>query len=80
MNMKKILVNAFLLLVIAGLLMLCVVSHAFDNWLTLIGTGVPMWVFLILILLIVNIYYQSKILKTLQSFGRQDPPYEDNEQ
>ena len=80
MNMKKILINAFLLLVIAGLLMLCVVSHAFDNWLALIGTGVPMLVFLILILLIVNIYYQSKILKTLQSFGRQDQPYEDDEQ
>ena len=37
MNIKKIIFNAFLLLVIAALLMLCVVSHAFDNWLTLIG-------------------------------------------
>lgn len=69
MNMKKILINAFLLIVISGLLMLCVVSHAFDNWLALIGTGVPMWVFLILILLIVNVFYQAKILKTLQSFN-----------
>ena len=40
MNIKKILINAFLLLVIAALLMLCVVSHAFDNWLNLIGVGV----------------------------------------
>ena len=76
--MKKILVNALLLLVIAGLLMLCVVTHAFDNWLTLIGTGVPMWVFIILILLIVNTVYQAKILKTLQSFTRNDSDIEDN--
>ena len=78
MNIKKILLNAFLLLVIAGLLMLCVVTHAFDNWLTLIGTGVPMWVFIILILLIVNTVYQAKILKTLQSFTRNDSDIEDN--
>ena len=76
--MKKIFVNALLLLVIAGLLMLCVVTHAFDNWLTLIGTGVPMWVFIILILLIVNTVYQAKILKTLQSFTRNDSDIEDN--
>ena len=76
--MKKILVNALLLLIIAGLLMLCVVTHAFDNWLTLIGTGVPMWVFIILILLIVNTVYQAKILKTLQSFTRNDSDIEDS--
>lgn len=76
--MKKILVNALLLLIISGLLMLCVVTHAFDNWLTLIGTGVPMWVFIILILLIVNTVYQAKILKTLQSFTRNDSDIEDN--
>ena len=76
--MKKILVNALLLLIIAGLLMLCVVTHAFDNWLTLIGTGVPMWVFIILILLIVNTVYQVKILKTLQSFTRNESDIEDN--
>lgn len=76
--MKKILVNALLLLIIAGLLMLCVVTHAFDNWLTLIGTGVPMWVFIILILLIVNTVYQAKILKTLQSFTRNESDIEDN--
>ena len=79
MNIKKILLNSFLLLVIAGLLILCVVSHAFDNWLNLIGVGVPMWVFLILILLIVNTYYQAKILKTLQSFNNRDD-YEDDQQ
>ena len=76
--MKKILVNALLLLIIAGLLMLCVVTHAFDNWLTLIGTGVPMWVFIILILLIVNTVYQAKILKTLRSFTRNESDIEDN--
>ena len=76
--MKKILVNALLLLIISGLLMLCVVTHAFDNWLTLIGTGVPMWVFIILILLIVNTVYQAKILKTLQSFTRNDSDIEDS--
>ena len=80
MNIKKILINAFLLLVIAALLMLCVVSHAFDNWLNLIGTGVPMWVFLILILLIVNTVYQAKILKTLQSFNQRDEYSEDDPQ
>ena len=78
MKIKKIIFNAFLLLVIAALLMLCVVSHAFDNWLTLIGTGVPMWVFIILILLIVNTVYQAKILKTLQSFTRNESDIEDN--
>lgn len=80
MNIKKILINSFLLLLIAGLLMLCVVSHAFDNWLNLIGVGVPMWVFLILVLLIVNTYYQAKILKTLQSFNNQNNDYEDEQQ
>lgn len=69
MNIKKILINAFLLLIIAALLMFCIYSHAFDDWLNLIGVGVPMWVFLILILLIVNTVYQAKILKTLRSFG-----------
>ena len=72
MNIKRIIINAFRLLVIIGLLMLCVISHAFDSWLSLIGTGVPMWVFLILILLIVNVYYQSKILQTLRSFMDQE--------
>ena len=80
MNIKKILLNAFLLLVIAGLLILCVVSHAFDNWLALIGTGVPMWVFLILILLIVNTVYQAKILNTLRSFNTSDEYQEDDRQ
>lgn len=72
MNIKKILLNAFLLLIIIGLLMVCVTTHVFDDWLNLIGIGVPMWVFLILVLLIVNVYYQSKILKTLQSFNRSE--------
>ena len=80
MNIKKILINAFLLLIIAALLMLCVVSHAFDAWLNLIGIGVPMWVFLILILLIVNTVYQAKILKTLQSFNQRDEYPEDDPQ
>lgn len=80
MNIKKILINAFLLLVIAALLMLCVVSHAFDSWLNLIGIGVPMWVFLILILLVVNTVYQAKILKTLESFNQRDSYSEDDQQ
>lgn len=78
MNVKRILLNAFLLLVIAALLMLCVVSHAFDNWLNLIGIGVPMWVFIVLIVLIVNTYYQKKILDVLRSM--QNPPSYDQEQ
>ena len=79
MNFKKIFINALLLLVIAGLLMFFVASHAFDDLLNMIGVGVPMWVFLILILLIVNIYYQSKILKTLQSFNNQESYPEDDQ-
>ena len=70
--MKTILIRAFLLLVIAGLVMLCITSHTFDNWLAMIGTGVPMWVFIIMILLVVNLFYQSRILKTLQSFNRSE--------
>lgn len=67
MNIKKILLNAFLLLIIFGLLMLCVISDAFSSWLALIGVGVPMWVFVILIVLIVNTFYQAQILRELRS-------------
>ena len=78
MNIKKILLNAFLLLIIGALLMLCVVSDAFSSWLTLIGVGVPMWVFVILIVLIVNTYYQAQILRVLRSM--QNPqPYDPDE-
>ena len=80
MNVKRILTNGLLIALIIVLLTLCVSTHIFDGWLQLIGVGVPMWVFLILILLGVNIYYQSRILKTLQSFDRQDLPYEDDAQ
>ena len=80
MNFKQIIINAFLLVIISSLLVLCVISHAFDDLLNLIGVGVPLWVFLILILLIVNTAYQSKILKTLQSFNNRDDYTEDDQQ
>lgn len=70
--MKTILIRAFLLLVIGALLMVCISTNVFDNWLALIGTGVPMWVFIIMILLAVNLFYQSRILKTLRSFNRSE--------
>ena len=70
--MKTILIRAFLLLVIGALLMVCIATNVFDNWLALIGTGVPMWVFIIMILLAVNLFYQSRILKTLRSFNRSE--------
>lgn len=80
MNFKKILINGLLLALIIVLLVLCVSTHVFDSWLNLIGVGVPMWVFLILILLIVNTVYQAKILKTLQSFNQRDEYSEDDPQ
>ena len=80
MNFKKILINGLLLAVIIVLLVLCVSTHVFDSWLNLIGIGVPMWVFLILILLVVNTVYQAKILKTLESFNQRDSYSEDDQQ
>ena len=78
MNWRRILINAFLLLILCTLLSFMFFTHAFDNWLNLIGIGVPMWVFIVLIVLIVNTYYQKKILDVLRSM--QNPPPYDEEQ
>lgn len=80
MNYKRILINILLLTVLFVLLMLCFATHTFDGVLDVIAIGMPLWVFLILVLLIANIYYQSQILKTLQSFNRPDPNEDEDEQ
>lgn len=84
MNVKKILTNAALIVIAGGLIGLCIATHVLDDLFAMIGIGLPMWAFLILIALIVNVVYQAKILQTLRSIRDQgvyvDPPQSPDEE
>jgi uncharacterized membrane protein len=69
MNWKRIIIAA---LVIAAVFMLIAFTGGIDNQMNLIAIATPLIVFLILVVLVINTYYQSEILKTLKSFGNQD--------
>ena len=84
MNVKKILTNAVLIVIAGGLIGLCIATHVLDDLMAMIGIGLPVWAFLILIALIVNVVYQAKILQTLRSIHDQgvyvDPPQSPDEE
>jgi uncharacterized membrane protein len=69
MNWKRIIIAA---LVIAAVFMVIAFTGGIDNQMNLIAIATPLVVFLILVVLVINTYYQSEILKTLKSFGNQD--------
>jgi uncharacterized membrane protein len=69
MNWKRIIIAA---LVIAAVFMVIAFTGGIDNQMNLIAIATPLIVFLILVVLVINTYYQSEILKTLKSFGNQD--------
>lgn len=69
MNWKRIIIAA---LVIAAVFMVIAFTGGIDNQMNLIAIATPLTVFLILVVLVINTYYQSEILKTLKSFGNQD--------
>ena len=69
MNWKRIIIAA---LVIAAVFMVISFTGGIDNQMNLIAIATPLIVFLILVVLVINTYYQSEILKTLKSFGNQD--------
>ena len=75
MNWKRIIIVA---LVIAAVFMAIAFTGGIDNKLDLIALATPLTVFLILVVLVINTYYQSEILKTLKSFGNQE--YMEDEQ
>jgi 4-hydroxybenzoate polyprenyltransferase len=76
MNFKKILiVGVSLALVFMLVAMFGGLGPKFD----LITIGTPLTIFLVLVVLIINTYYQAQILETLRSFGRQDDYPEDDQ-
>lgn len=75
MNFKKILIVGVSL---ALVFMLVAMFGGLGPKLDLITVGTPLTIFLVLVVLIINTYYQAQILETLRSFGRQDDYPEDD--
>ena len=76
MNFKKILIVGVAL---ALVFLLVAMFGGLGPKLDLIAVGTPLTIFLVLIVLIINIYYQAQILETLRSFGRHDDYPEDQQ-
>ena len=76
MDFKKILKNGLILGFVLVLLMICVSFHLFDGFIDIINLGLPLWIFLILIVLVAAVINQNKIIFQLRSLQDQlnNPP------
>ena len=76
MDFKKILKNGLILGFVLALLMVCVSFHLFDGFIDIINLGLPLWIFLILIVLVAAVINQNKIIFQLRSLQDQlnNPP------
>ena len=76
MDVKKILKNGLILGLVLVLLMVGVSFHLFDGFIDLINLGLPLWIFLILIVLVAAVINQNKIIYQLRSLQDQlnNPP------
>ena len=77
LNWKRIIIGG---LAIAVIITLIAFTGGIGPKLDLIAVGTPLSIFLILVVLIVNTYYQAKILDTLRSIQQQEQePYDRQE-
>ena len=76
MDVKRILKNGLILGLVLVLLMVGVSFHLFDGFIDLINLGLPLWIFLILIVLVAAVINQNKIIYQLRSLQDQlnNPP------
>ena len=77
LNWKRIIIGG---LAIAVIITLIAFTGGISPKLDLIAVGTPLSIFLILVVLIVNTYYQKQILDTLRSIQQQEQePYDGQE-
>lgn len=77
LNWKRIIIGG---LAIAVIITLIAFTEGISPKLDLIAVGTPLSIFLILVVLIVNTYYQKQILDTLRSIQQQEQePYDGQE-
>jgi len=77
LNWKRIIIGG---LAIAVVITLIAFTGGIGPKLDLIAVGTPLSIFLILVVLIVNTYYQKQILDTLRSIQQQEQePYDGQE-
>ena len=76
MDAKKILKNGLILGLVLVVLMVGVSFHLFDGFIDIINLGLPLWIFLILIVLVAAVINQNKIIFQLRSLQDQlnNPP------